>query len=83
MTDDKILEWANSRIPEEFKVTSFKDQSLKKGHFFFKVLSSIEARAIDEEFVLPGETDEEIENNAKYIISVARRLGATVFLIWE
>lgn len=56
---------------------------MKKGHFFFKVLSSIEARAIDEEFVLPGETDEEIENNAKYIISVARRLGATVFLIWE
>jgi hypothetical protein len=33
--------------------------------------------------VLPGETDEECENNAKYIVSVARRLGATVFLIWE
>jgi hypothetical protein len=33
--------------------------------------------------VLPGDTDEECENNAKYIVSVARRLGATVFLIWE
>lgn len=83
MTDDKILEWANGRVPEEFKVTSFKDANLKKGHFFFKVLASIEPRALNEEFVLPGETDEEVENNAKYVISVARRLGATVFLIWE
>jgi hypothetical protein len=30
-----------------------------------------------------GETPEEIESNAKYVISVARRLGATVFIIWE
>ena len=64
-------------------MTSFKDQKLKKGHFFFRLLESIESRAIDQDFVLPGDTDEECENNAKYIVSVARRLGATVFLIWE
>lgn len=33
--------------------------------------------------IILGENAEEIENNAKYVISVARRLGATVFLIWE
>jgi len=47
LTDDKILEWGNSRVPEEFKVASFKDPKLKKGHFFFKILESIEPRAID------------------------------------
>jgi plastin-1 len=83
LTDDKILEWGNSRIPAEFKVTSFKDPNIKKGHYFFKILESIEPRAIDQEYVQPGDTQEEIDNNAKYVISVARRLGCTVFLIWE
>ena len=30
-----------------------------------------------------GENDKEIEDNAKYIISVARRLNAVVFCVWE
>lgn len=83
VSDDKILEWGNSRVPAENKVQSFKDPALKKGHFLFKILASIEPRAIDWDFVQPGDTDEEIENNAKYVISVARRLGSTVFIIWE
>ena len=28
-------------------------------------------------------TDEQIEQNAKYCISISRKLGATVFLVWE
>lgn len=34
-------------------------------------------------FSLECTTDEQIENNAKYAISIARKLGATVFLVWE
>jgi plastin-1 len=83
LTDDKILEWGNNRVPQEFQVASFKDPAIRKGHFFFELLKSIEPRAIDQEYVQPGDNAEEMENNAKYVISVARRLGATVFLIWE
>ena len=46
-------------------------------------MKSIESRAIDWELVQPGENIGEIENNAKYVISIARRIGATVFLVWE
>jgi F0F1-type ATP synthase membrane subunit b/b' len=28
-------------------------------------------------------TEEQIEQNAKYAISISRKLGATVFLVWE
>lgn len=28
-------------------------------------------------------SDEDLELNAKYVISVARKLGATVFCLWE
>lgn len=32
---------------------------------------------------MKGETDEEKANNAKYAISIARKLGAVVFCVWE
>jgi plastin-1 len=64
-------------------VKSFKDTAIRKSILFFRIIESIEPRAIDWECVQPGDTPEEIENNAKYIISIARRLGVTVFLIWE
>jgi len=32
---------------------------------------------------MKGETDEEKENNAKYLISIARKLGAVIFCVWE
>jgi plastin-1 len=33
--------------------------------------------------VTKAESDEDIMNNAKYVISVARMMGGTVFLVWE
>lgn len=48
-----------------------------------KVCSAIEPRAIDWDIVMKGETDEEKENNAKYILSIVRKLGAVIFSVWE
>ena len=48
-----------------------------------KLCSSVEPRAIDWEIVMKGETDEEKANNAKYVISIARKLGAVIFCVWE
>ena len=44
---------------------------------------AIEARAVNWDIVQAGETDEERENNAKYILSIARKLGAVIFCVWE
>jgi plastin-1 len=30
-----------------------------------------------------GTNPEEVENNCNYVLSVARKLGATIFLVWE
>jgi hypothetical protein len=35
------------------------------------------------EIFQPGETDESKEQNAKYVLSVARKMGCAVFLLWE
>lgn len=51
MKDEQILEWANARVPENDRLHSFKDPKVKTSHFFFKILGSIEPRAIDWDFV--------------------------------
>ena len=46
-------------------------------------MKKIEERAINWEIISFDENKEAYENNAKYAISIARKLGATVFLVWE
>jgi plastin-1 len=93
-SEDDLLKWANSMVPKEHQISSFKDKKLKNSIFFINLMSAIEPRAINWEIVVQGikiynhffidsETDEAIENNAKYAISVSRKLGASIFLVWE
>jgi len=46
-------------------------------------LAAIEPRCIDWNIVTAGETEEEKMLNAKYAISIARKLGAIIFLVWD
>ena len=65
------------------KIKNFKDQALSDGQFLIKLCAAVEPRAINWDIVMKGETDEEKANNAKYVISIARKLGAVVFSVWE
>jgi len=85
-TDQDILAWANSRVQKankESKMDSFKDSSVANSIFLFDLCSALAPGIVNEEIVTKGETPEERQSNAKYVISVARKLGATVFLTWE
>lgn len=77
-----LVQWANERVGD-MKIDSFKDPSLKTGVFLCKLCYAISPRSCNMDFVTPGETSEDAEQNAKYAISVARKIGATVFLLWE
>ena len=44
---------------------------------------AIEPRAVDAQYVMAGDTEEEKANNAKYVLSLARKLGAVIFSVWE
>jgi len=83
VSEDELLKWANSRVKDVNPVKSFSDHSLRDCKFLFALLNSIEPRAINWEYVTAGETEEQIEGNAKYALSVARRIGATIFCVWE
>jgi len=86
VTDDMIIAWCNDKVKSAGRTSTmanFKDKTLRSGLFFLDLLAAIEPRIIDAAFVTPGETDEDALNNARYCISVARKLGATIFLLPE
>lgn len=47
------------------------------------LLASIEPRSINWDIMMEGDSDEAKQNNAKYVISVARMLHACVFCVWD
>lgn len=84
--DSEIVAWANEKVAEagsERRIRSMKDSSISDGLFLLDLLGAIEPRVINEELVTSGETDDDKMMNAKYVISVARKLGCLVFLTWE
>uniref|UniRef100_M1BSA0 Fimbrin n=1 Tax=Solanum tuberosum TaxID=4113 RepID=M1BSA0_SOLTU len=86
ITDADILEWSNSKVRNsgsKSRMTSFKDKSLSDGIFFLELLSAVHPRAVNWSLVTKGETEEQKKMNATYIISIARKLGCSIFLLPE
>ncbi|KAK4279182.1 hypothetical protein QN277_016929 [Acacia crassicarpa] len=86
ITDTDILKWANNKVKSAGRTSgmeSFKDKSLSSGTFFLELLSAVEPRVVNWSLVTKGETDEDKKSNATYIISIARKLGCSIFLLPE
>ncbi|KAL2811163.1 calponin homology domain-containing protein [Aspergillus granulosus] len=86
ITDAEMIKWANDMSRKGGRgssIRSFKDQSIGSGVFLLDVLSGIKASYVDYDLVTPGQTDEQAYANAKLSISIARKLGATIWLVPE
>lgn len=86
ITDADILEWSNSKVRNsgsKSRMASFKDKSLSDGIFFLELLSAVHPRAVNWSLVTKGENEEQKKMNATYIISIARKLGCSIFLLPE
>ena len=83
-TEEELIAWGNERVSDDLKVKSLKDKKLGNSLYFINIMKSIEERSINWDIVITDREDDEAkQNNAKYAISIARKLGATVFLVWE
>jgi hypothetical protein len=86
ITDADILNWANRKVKRGGRTSqadSFRDKNLSSGMFFLELLSAVEPRVVNWSLVTNGETEEDKKLNATYIISVARKLGCSIFLLPE
>jgi len=84
--DDKaMIKWSNDQVSasgKSSKMADFKDPSLKTSIFFLDLLNTIR-KCVNYDLVTPGESDTDALQNAKYTISIARKLGCTIFLLPE
>jgi plastin-1 len=86
ITDSEMVRWANDTSRKGGKssaIRSFKDPSIGTGVFLLDVLNGMKSSYVDYDLVTPGHTDEDAYLNAKLSISIARKMGATIWLVPE
>ncbi|EKD13781.1 uncharacterized protein L3040_005602 [Drepanopeziza brunnea f. sp. 'multigermtubi'] len=86
ITDAEMVKWANGMSQKGGKsssVRSFKDSTIGTGNFLLDVLNGMKSSYVDYDLVTPGRTDDDAYLNAKLSISIARKMGATIWLVPE
>jgi plastin-1 len=87
ISDQDMIKWANDTARKGngkgSQIRSFKDQSLSNAIFLLDVLSGMKSSYVDYDLVAPGRNEEEAYQNAKLAISIARKMGATIWLVPE
>ncbi|EED21766.1 actin-bundling protein Sac6, putative [Talaromyces stipitatus ATCC 10500] len=86
ITDAEMIRWANDMSQKgggKSTIRSFKDASIGTGIFLLDVLSGMKSSYVDYDLVTPGRTPEDAYANAKLSISIARKMGATIWLVPE
>ncbi|KAF2863006.1 hypothetical protein K470DRAFT_242370 [Piedraia hortae CBS 480.64] len=86
ISDSDMVQWTNGMAAKganKSQIRSFKDSSLATAIPLLDVLSGMKSSYVDYDLVAPGRTDDEKYQNAKLAISIARKMGATIWLVPE
>jgi plastin-1 len=86
LSDSDMIKWANDMSRKggrNSSIRSFKDANIGSGIFLLDVLNGMKSSYVDYDLVTPGKTDEDAYANAKLSISIARKMGATIWLVPE
>ncbi|XP_016147053.1 plastin-1-like [Sinocyclocheilus grahami] len=85
VSDQVIIDWVNNTLKQGQKdsyINSFKDKSISTSLPVIDLIDTIMPKAIKYEMVKTGElTPEDKLNNAKYAISMARKIGVRVYAL--
>ncbi|XP_036030868.1 plastin-3 isoform X4 [Onychomys torridus] len=85
--DDIIVNWVNRTLSEAGKSTSiqsFKDKMISSSLAVVDLIDAIQPGCINYDLVKSGNlTEDDKHNNAKYAVSMARRIGARVYALPE
>jgi plastin-1 len=82
-TEKDLITWANESVKDHAGIKDLKDKSLSDSLFLIHLCAAIEPRAVNWDIIMKEDTDEARENNAKYLVSICRKLGAVIFCVWE
>ncbi|KAB0396822.1 hypothetical protein E2I00_017985, partial [Balaenoptera physalus] len=85
VNDAVIIEWVNQTLKSANKntfISSFKDKSISTSLPVLDLIDAIAPNAVRQEMIKREDlSDEDKLNNAKYAISVARKIGARIYAL--
>ncbi|XP_032830822.1 plastin-3-like isoform X1 [Petromyzon marinus] len=85
VNDEIIIGWVNESLEEARKksfISSFKDTSISSSHAVLDLIDAIQPGSINYDIIKTGFLDlKEKQDNAKYAISMARKIGARVYAL--
>jgi len=86
IVDKEIVAWVNDKLKAASKktaITSFNDQSISNGKVVVDLIDAIRPGKVNYEVLKDGTSEQEKIDNAKYAISLARKVGARVYALPE
>ncbi|XP_031713235.1 plastin-3 isoform X1 [Anarrhichthys ocellatus] len=87
VNDDIIVKWVNKTLAEagkSTKISSFKDKEISSSLAVVELIDAIQPGSVNYELLRTGSlSDEDKLENAKYAISMARKIGARVYALPE
>jgi len=86
ISDNEIIAWANNKVQTAGKnshMKDFKDHSLKNGVFLIDLIDAVQPGAADYSLVTHSDDPKDLLLNAKYAVSLARKIGCCVFALPE
>lgn len=88
LTDNDMLKWANAQVAKGGKsssIRSFSDPSISSAVYLLDVLNGLKPGYVDYDLVHQGAnlTEDQKFANARLAISIARKLGALIWLLPE
>lgn len=84
--EKEIVQWVNSKLQSAGKRTSlksFQDPAIADGKIIIDLIDTIKPGSINYDNVRDGGNPEENLENAKYAVSMARKIGARVYALPE
>ena len=84
--DEEIINWVNEKLQENektSKIVNFKDPNISSSQSIIDLIDSIKPKSVYYPAVLTTDTEESKFSNAKFAISMARKVGARIYALPE
>jgi len=83
ISDNEIIAWANSKLSGNGSISGFRDQSLSDAMPIAHIVEAIRSGTIDFSLLYTNPSEEQKLENANYVISAGRKIGAVIFALPE
>jgi len=79
--DEQIVKWANDTTGDKAHIDSFKDEAIKNSKPILTLIDILKPDTVDWSIFEDTDDEEKLARNAKYVLSMIRKFGGTVYAL--